>query len=81
MTRLSLKPKLSPQELRVLQCLWDGLQRKEIGPVVGLSENTVKNYLHQIYAKLNAQTGIQVVRRGLEWGLLTVEPYREEDPS
>jgi DNA-binding NarL/FixJ family response regulator len=48
---------LSSQERRVLALLADGLTNKEIGDRLGLTEKTVKNYLSNIFDKL------QVTRR------------------
>ena len=48
---------LSPQERRVLAQLADGLTNKGIGDQLGLTEKTVKNYLSNIFDKL------QVTRR------------------
>jgi two-component system, NarL family, response regulator DevR len=48
---------LSPQERRVLEKIADGLTNKEVGALLGLSEKTVKNYLANIFDKL------QVTRR------------------
>ncbi len=48
---------LSPQERRVLALLADGLTNKGIGDQLGLTEKTVKNYLSNIFDKL------QVTRR------------------
>ena len=48
---------LSPQERRVLAALADGLTNKEIGDRLGLTEKTVKNYLSNVFDKL------QVTRR------------------
>jgi two-component system, NarL family, response regulator DevR len=48
---------LSPQERRVLAHLADGLTNKGIGDQLGLTEKTVKNYLSNIFDKL------QVTRR------------------
>ncbi len=48
---------LSPQERRVLEKIADGLTNKEVGSLLGLSEKTVKNYLANIFDKL------QVTRR------------------
>jgi two-component system, NarL family, response regulator DevR len=48
---------LSPQERRVLALLADGLTNKGIGEQLGLTEKTVKNYLSNIFDKL------QVTRR------------------
>jgi len=44
---------LSPQECRVLAQIAAGLTNKEAGVQLGLSEKTVKNYLANIFAKLN----------------------------
>lgn len=44
---------LSPQERRVLAQIAAGLTNKEVGVQLGLSEKTVKNYLANIFAKLN----------------------------
>lgn len=48
---------LSPQEQRVLALLADGHTNKSIGEQLGLAEKTVKNYLSNIFDKL------QVTRR------------------
>lgn len=44
---------LSSQERRVLALLAEGRTNKEIGSDLGLSDNTVKNYLVNVYSKLN----------------------------
>lgn len=44
---------LSPQEQRLLPLVTKGLTNKEIAQSLRLSEKTVKNYLANIYAKLN----------------------------
>lgn len=64
------KPLLSPQEYAVLSHLWDGMSRKEIATSMQLSEKTVKNYLHTLYAKLHAENSVQACRRAMEWGIL-----------
>lgn len=70
---------LSTREKQMLQCLWDGLQYKEIAMAMGLSDRTVKNYLHSVYTKLDTKTGIQAVRRGLELGILSCSQQYMED--
>jgi two-component system response regulator DevR len=44
---------LSPQELRVIALLAEGLTNKEIGEKLGLTEKTVKNYLSNMFDKLH----------------------------
>lgn len=46
---------LSPQEKRVLELVVQGRTNKEIGERLGLSENTVKNYLANSFEKLNVR--------------------------
>jgi two-component system, NarL family, response regulator DevR len=49
----SKRPLLSPQEQRLLPLVAKGLTNKEIAKDISLSEKTVKNYLANIYSKLN----------------------------
>lgn len=49
----SKRPLLSPQEQRLLPLVAKGLTNKEIAINLSLSEKTVKNYLANIYSKLN----------------------------
>jgi DNA-binding NarL/FixJ family response regulator len=49
----SKRPLLSPQEQRLLPLIAKGLTNKEIATHLKLSEKTVKNYLANIFSKLN----------------------------
>lgn len=49
----SKRPLLSPQEQRLLPLVASGLTNKEIAIGLRLSEKTVKNYLANIFSKLN----------------------------
>lgn len=68
---------LSRRELEVLQLLRDGLTNKEIAAALFISENTVKNHLKSIYAKLGATTRAHAVAKAAELHLL---PRREPSP-
>lgn len=50
---------LSPQERRVLVLVAAGRTNKEVGEQLSLSENTVKNYLANVFEKLNVKTRAQ----------------------
>jgi two-component system response regulator DevR len=52
---------LSPQERRVLALIAAGKTNKEVGNELGLTEKTVKNYLANIFAKLNVTRRSQAV--------------------
>lgn len=50
---------LSAQELRVLALVVEGCTNKEVGNRLGLSENTVKNYLGNVFEKLKVKRRAQ----------------------
>jgi two-component system response regulator DevR len=50
---------LSPQERRVLALVADGFTNKQVGEQLGLSENTVKNYLVNVFEKLQVKRRAQ----------------------
>ena len=61
---------LSPQERRVLALVAEGKTNKEVGNDLNLSEKTVKNYLANIFDKLNitrrSQAAAICIRAGLK---------------
>ncbi|HJT21313.1 MAG TPA: response regulator transcription factor [Nitrospira sp.] len=48
-------PPVSPQERRVLTLVAEGMTNKEIAEEMGLSDKTVRNYLHRVYKKLHVK--------------------------
>jgi len=56
----SKRPLLSPQEQRLLPLVAEGLTNKEIATQLRLSEKTIKNYLANIYSKLQIGRRSQV---------------------
>jgi two-component system response regulator DevR len=59
------RPSLSHQEKRVMAKVAEGLTNKEVGRELGLSENTVKNYLGNAFEKLGVSRRSQAVARFL----------------
>jgi two-component system, NarL family, response regulator DevR len=57
---------LSPQERRVLALISEGKTNKEVGVDLNLSEKTVKNYLANIFDKLNVSRRSQAVALYIE---------------
>lgn len=53
--------KLSPQEQRVMRLVSEGKTNKEVGLALNLSDKTVKNYLANIFDKLNVSKRGQAV--------------------
>lgn len=64
--------RLTPREVEVLQRTWDGLTVKEIALEMGLSAKWVKNIRLRLGEKMHAGNAVQLVRAGLERGLLVV---------
>lgn len=50
---------LSPQERRVLALVAEGMTNKQVGQQLNLSENTVKNYLINVFEKLQVKRRAQ----------------------
>jgi DNA-binding NarL/FixJ family response regulator len=63
-------PELTPREADVLLGVFRGCSNKEIAATLGISGNTVKTFLHQLFQKTGAQTRSQLVRIVIEryWG-------------
>lgn len=57
---------LTPQEDRILTMIGDGLTNREIADELHLTEKTIKNYVSQIYAKLNIERRPQAARLATE---------------
>lgn len=52
---------LSPQELRVLGAITDGHSNKEIADLMGLSPNTIKHYISNLFQKLGVERRSQAM--------------------
>jgi DNA-binding NarL/FixJ family response regulator len=61
---------LSAREKEVLQSLASGLTNKEIGNNLGIAENTVKNHLKNILAKLHLENRVQAATYALKKGFV-----------
>ena len=54
------KPLLSDREMEVVQLVAQGFQNKEIGKKLFISEQTVKNHLHNIFDKLGVSDRLEL---------------------
>lgn len=57
-------------ETQILQLLAQGLSHEEIATGLGVSRSTLKRYLKQIEAKLNARNRVQAVAHAAKHGLI-----------
>jgi two-component system response regulator DevR len=65
---------LSPQEKRVLELVVQGKTNKEIGDKLGLSDNTVKNYLGSVFEKLKVKSRAQAAALYTQAQVRTARP-------
>jgi DNA-binding NarL/FixJ family response regulator len=60
---------LTPQEVRLLQYMADGLANKAIAQAMGLSENTVKYHIKNIMQKLGVHNRTEAAAYAIRTGL------------
>jgi DNA-binding NarL/FixJ family response regulator len=63
-------PDLTPQELRILQLIAEGLSNTAIANVLCVSKNTVKTHLHNLLTKIGASDRTQAVIWAMKHGLV-----------
>lgn len=81
------RDRLSAKEIQVATLVWQGLTNKDIGQVLGTSEQVVKNYLRTTFDKLGVWTRLELAlyvasHGGSNWHLqLGLEPLVEIEPQ
>ena len=64
------RERLTPKEIQIAILVWEGLTNREIGKIVGTSEQVIKNHLRSAFDKLG-------VWSRLELAMYVAEPRRE----
>ena len=64
---------LTPRERQVLTVLAKGYRNDQIGEVLVISENTVRNHIASIFQKLQVETRVEAVVYALSQGLITLD--------
>ena len=67
---LAVLESLTQREKEILELLLDALENRDIAQKLGISEQTVKNHVHNLYEKLDVGSRIQLIR---VMGRLTTE--------
>ena len=62
---------LTPQELSLLQRLAEGQSYQAAGDGLGISVNTVRSYVRNVYEKLHVHSKSEAVSKALRHGLIT----------
>jgi len=68
--REKLEQELTPHEARIMRMLAEGDSYQEVGERLGITVNTVRNYIRRIYEKLHVHTKSQAVSRALRGRLI-----------
>jgi two-component system, NarL family, nitrate/nitrite response regulator NarL len=63
-------PKLTARELEVLRLMATGQSNKEIARALGLSPDTIKDHLENLYRKLEASDRVTAAKRAQQLGLV-----------
>jgi len=63
-------PILTDREAQILKLIADGLTNREISGNLSISESTVENHIHHIYAKLGISNRAQAVRCAFQLGIV-----------
>lgn len=52
--------RLTPKEIQVATLVWQGLTNREIGRIVGTSEQVIKNHLRSTFDKLGVWSRLEL---------------------
>jgi len=69
---------LTERESEILKLVTSGMSNKEIAEKLFLSQRTVKAHLTNIFNKLNVASRSEAIVKGLQWGLVTLEPTEDQ---
>ena len=74
-------PRLTRQQLRVLDLLAQGLSSKRVARVLEISEGTVNNHVNAMLRALGASSRLQAFSRAVQLGLIDALPVPDEAGS
>ena len=70
-------PTLTDRENEVLSLIADGLTNRQISCNLSISESTVENHIHHIYAKLGISNRAQAVANAFQSRIVLVNEVQE----
>ena len=67
------RERLTPKEVQVTILVWKGLTNREIGKIIGTSEQVIKNHLRSTFDKLGVWSRLELAmyvasHGGKKWG-------------
>jgi DNA-binding NarL/FixJ family response regulator len=54
------RERLTPKEIQIAILVWEGLTNREIGRIVGTSEQVIKNHLRSTFDKLGVWSRLEL---------------------
>ena len=54
------RERLTPKEIQVAMLVWEGLTNREIGKIIGTSEQVIKNHLRSTFDKLGVWSRLEL---------------------
>ncbi len=54
------RERLTQKEIQIAILVWEGLTNREIGKIIGTSEQVIKNYLRSTFDKLGVWTRLEL---------------------
>ena len=64
------EPNLTTREQQVLKLLVEGLSGPDVARRLGVSENTMRTHIKNVYRKLNVKSRVEMMHRAADLGLL-----------
>jgi len=66
------RERLTPKEIQIAILVWEGLTNREIGKIVGTSEQVIKNHLRSTFDKIGVWSRLELAmyvasHGGKEW--------------
>jgi len=78
-SRRETQSRLTPRELDVVRGIANSESNKDIARHLGLSEQTVKNYLRRIFEKLNVANRVELALHAFEKQLISEQPRSDDN--
>jgi ATP/maltotriose-dependent transcriptional regulator MalT len=72
-------PVLTQREEQVLKLIANGLSNREVSCNLAMSESTVENHIHHIYAKLGISNRAQAVMHAFQLRLIALDTDMTEN--
>ena len=54
------RERLTPKEIQVAMLVWEGLTNREIGKIMGTSEQVIKNHLRNTFDKIGVWSRLEL---------------------